>query len=123
MDWAAIWSVIKGINMPVLSLIVMFGIVISVVWSWHRTKDGFDLSQVLVNSITGKIDVEKVGYMSVLAIWCWGFIALILDHLLTEYYVGIGVGAFVIGKGIKSWTDMQKVVQSNKDTAVPEGKP
>lgn len=90
-------------------LTAMAVIVIAVVWSWHSNPDsGFHLQQVLVDSVTGKIAIEKVGYMTALAIGSWGFVTLILRDKMTEWYAGLYLTAFVLGRLGSSWLSVKK---------------
>lgn len=93
-----------------IALTVMAVLIIVVVWSWHRDKDSnFQLQQVIVDNTTNKISIEKVGYMTALAIGSWGFVALTLNDKLSEWYAMAYLGAFVIGRlgssGISVWKD------------------
>ena len=94
-------------------LTVMASLVIAVVWSWHANKSlDFHLQQCLIDSVTGKIAIEKIGFMSVLALWCWGFVAQTLKGSLSEWYVGLGVGAFVLGRLGSSFLSVKKDIAS-----------
>jgi hypothetical protein len=97
-----------------VALCIMAALVIGTVYSWHTKKEGFDLSQTCTDSATGKISVEKIAYMTFLAIWTWGFVALILRDRLTEWYVLIG-STFVLGR---AWSQKLSV-----DSKPPESKP
>lgn len=95
MNLNALWA---NLDASALSLALMAVIVIAVVTSWHRHKEGFDLSQCIVDSATGKVSPEKIGYMTVLALMSWGFVALTLKGLMTEWYAGLYAGIFVMGR-------------------------
>lgn len=97
----------------IVALILMTLMIVMVVWSWHRDKStDFDLRQVLVDSVTGKMAVEKVGYMVALAISTWGFVTLILRNGMSEWYFTAYIGAFVLARfGAQSlavWKDSKK---------------
>jgi hypothetical protein len=96
-------EVLRSIDLSLVALTVMGTIVCGVVWSWHVQDDEFCLRQVLLDGTTGKISIEKVGYMTALSIGTWGFVALILKEQLTEWYAGLYLGAFVLGRLGNSW--------------------
>ena len=91
-------ALLASIDAPMAALVVMTVIVIGTVVSWHRNKEGFDLSQCIVDSTTQRIAPEKVGFMTVLAIMTWGFVALVLQGKLTEWYATVYGGMFVAGR-------------------------
>lgn len=103
----------------IVALVLMTILVIAVVWSWHRNPNmPIDLSQVLVDSVTGKISVEKVAFMTALAISTWGFVTLILRNAMTEWFFTAYVGVFVLGRfgsqGLSVWKS-----KDAKDAANP----
>ena len=105
-------ALLASIDAPMAALVVMSVIVIATVVSWHRTKDGFDLSQCIVDSTTQRIAPEKVGFMTVLAIMTWGFVALILQGKLTEWYAGLYGGMFVAGRFGSQYLSTKKDIAS-----------
>ena len=93
-------------------LMFMFVVVFCALISWHRNPNiPFDLSQMLVDSTTGKIAVEKVGYVVALGISTWGVVALIESNHITEWYFGVYISAFVLGRmgstGISAYKDVK----------------
>lgn len=90
--------VISEMDASLVALTLMFLVVVLTVVSWHRNKPGFDLSQCIVDSVTQRIVPEKVGYMTVLALMSWGFVALTLQGKMTEWYAGLFAGIFVMGR-------------------------
>lgn len=104
---------IRSLDPSLVVLIVMSALVICVVWSWHANKSNdFHLQQVLVDSVTGKIAIEKVGFMTVLALMSWGFVALILRDKMSEWYVGLFGGLFVLGRITSSGLSVLKELKS-----------
>lgn len=115
---------ITNLDPAIVTLTAMAIIVIVVVWSWHadKTKD-FHLQQVLVDSVTGKIAIEKVGYMTVLALMSWGFVTLILRDKLSEWYAGLFAGVFVLGRVASSWMAVKKDIAMSPPSEIqPQGR-
>ena len=93
-----------AIAQPSFAMIVSVGfliftalVVILVAFSWHTDKDvRFDLREVILDSATGKIAIEKVGYMTALTVSCWGFVSLMLEGKPIETYATLFLGTFAI---------------------------
>lgn len=96
--FSSIIALLSHADPALTSLAFMVVIVIFVVASWHHSKDGFDLSQCIVDSTTGRISPEKVGYMTALAIMTWAFVALVMHDKMTEWYATVYAGLFVMGR-------------------------
>jgi polyferredoxin len=105
MDFYALLGKLDGAQ---IALICMVLIVILTVVSWHRNKDGFDLSTCITDTVTGKVSPEKIGYMTVLAMMSWGFAALVLRNQMTEMYAGMYAGVFVLGRIGYKYADTKK---------------
>ena len=106
----------------IIVLVVMSAMVALVVWSWHRDRSAsFNLQQVLIDSVTGKIAIEKVGYMTALAIATWGFVTMILRGHMTEWYFTAYLGVFALARlgsqGLAVWRDVNKDGDHHKDQA------
>jgi hypothetical protein len=94
-----LFNLLHAVDPSLVALVLMAALVVSVVWSWHTNKAlDFHLQQVLVDSVTGKIAIEKVGYMTALAIGTWGFVAMMLKGSMTEWYFTSYMGVFVLGR-------------------------
>lgn len=115
----ALWTWFENTDPSIVVLVLMSVLVIGVVWSWHRNAGmSFDLSQVLVDSVTGKISIEKVGFMVALAISTWGFVTLILRDKMTEWYFTAFLSVFALARlgsqGLAVWK-----TKESKDAANP----
>ena len=101
---SSILAALNSIDVAVLTLVIVFVLVLCVVWAWHRDpKSPIDLQQVLLDSATNKIAIEKVGYMTALAVSTWGFTTLMLRGQMTEwYFVGYGT-LFVLGRAVSTF--------------------
>lgn len=94
--------------------------VMAVVWSWHSNpKLDFHLQQCLTDNTTGKIAIEKIGFMSVLVIWLWGFVAQVFNNHLSDWYVGIGITAFVMGRAASQAISVAKDIKTGVTNAEP----
>lgn len=102
-------SLMERLDGSVVALTIMSSLVVSVVWSWHSKKEfDFHLQQVLVDNVSGKISIEKVGYMTALAIATWGFVALILRNQMTEWFFTAYISVFVLGRSVSSGLSVWK---------------
>lgn len=104
---------IRSVDPSSVLLWVLIALVVLVVWSWHRSDDDFDLRQCLQDNVTGKISVEKVGYVSVLGTSMWGFVTLVQRDKLTDWYVGAMIGGFVLGRAVSSGLSVLKDIKSS----------
>lgn len=89
---------LRSIDPSTAALVVGTVIVLAVVVSWHRSSDEFRLQQMLVDNVSGMVSIEKVGYMTALAIGSWGFIALTLHDKMTEGYFTAYLGVFALSR-------------------------
>lgn len=88
----------RSIDPSTGALVVGTAIVIGVLIQWHRANDNFHLQQMLVDNVTGRVSIEKVGYMTALAVGSWGFIALTLHDKMTEGYFTAYLGVFALAR-------------------------
>lgn len=102
MDW------LRSIDPSTATLVVMTIIVVATVVSWHRSDDGFNLQQVLVDNVSGKISIEKVAHMTALAVGTWAFIALVLKDKMTEGYFGLYLATFTLARVASSAISVYK---------------
>lgn len=99
-----------------ISLVVMAIIVIMLLIRWHTDGSDFQLQQALVDSVTKKIAIEKVGYMMALLLGSWGFIALILTNKMTEGYFMGYLGIFAAARAVSSGISVAKDVKLSGST-------
>lgn len=101
---------LRTLDASVVALTIIGALTICVVWSWHANKSNdFHLQQVLVDNVSGKISVEKVGYMTALAVSTWIMISLTLSKQMTEGYLAGFLGIFALSRaassGLSVWKD------------------
>lgn len=89
---------LRSIDPSTAALVVGTVICIAVVASWHRANNDFSLQQMLVDNVSGKVSIEKVGYTLALAIGSWGFVALTLHDKMTEGYFTAYLGVFALSR-------------------------
>jgi len=90
------------------ALVVATALVVIVVAQWHRSDDNFKLQQMLVDNVSGRVSIEKVGYVTALAIGSWGFIALTLHDKMTEGYFTAYLGVFALARVASSGLSVYK---------------
>ena len=93
-------------------LLAMTLIVAIVLTIWHRSDGNFHLKQVLVDSVSEKISIEKVGYMTALAIGTWGFITLIQRDKMTEWFFMGYLSVFALSRVASSAISVTKDIKS-----------
>ena len=73
------------LHLAMLALTGILGLLI--LRSWHNDKeDAFDLRYLIVDTVSGKASLMKVGQGVALVVSTWGFIVLVSRDKLTEFY-------------------------------------
>jgi hypothetical protein len=104
---------LHDVDPSLVFLVFLSVLTFSVVWSWHRNEDlDFQLQQILVDNTTGKIAIEKVGYMTALAIGTWGFVSMTLKGGMTEWYFTIYMSVFVAGRMVSQGIAVTKDIKT-----------
>jgi hypothetical protein len=112
-------EIFRSLDPSLIALTIMTVLVVATVVSWHRNKPGFDLSQCIVDSTTNRIAAEKVGFMVVLAVMSWGFVALVLQHQLSEWYATAYGGIFVLGRFGSQMLSVKKDIATGNTGPTP----
>jgi hypothetical protein len=107
---------LRSIDPSTAALVVGTVIVLAVVISWHRSNNDFQLQQMLVDNVSGRVSIEKVGYMTALAIGSWGFIALTLSGKMTEGYFTAYLGVFALSRVASSGLTVFKDIKAPEAT-------
>jgi len=90
-------------------LAVIGGVVLFFAIYWHVNKSvDFDLRQTVIDSQTGKISVEKFGFMTSLTASTWALVTLTLDGRLTEWFFAGYMAAFAVAR----WASQYLAVKS-----------
>lgn len=111
-------NIVSSLTPINISLIFMVTVIVLVIWRWHKDDNNFHLQQVLVDNTNGKIAIEKVGYMSSLAIGSWGFVALTQTGHMTEGYFATYLGVFALSRAASSGISVFKDVKMSQTTTV-----
>lgn len=107
------------VSVVLLSIMVSSCLAVAVVWHLNP-KTEFDLRQALVDSVTGKIAIEKVGYMVALGLSSWGFVTLTLMGQLTEMYFATFMTAFTLARVASQGMAIHREVKM-RDGQSPDG--
>jgi hypothetical protein len=91
-----------------LSAGVIFALVI--VWRWQRTHPNFDLSDLLTGD-NGKVSATKTIQTATWAFFTWGFVTMIQQGKMTEWYAGIYLG---LAYGVKVAKDIYSKREETK---------
>lgn len=73
------------ITMSNLSLSIGAVVGLLLLWQWQRTHPAFDLSD-LVTGDNGKVSATKFAQTTALVVGTWGFITLIQQAKMSEWY-------------------------------------
>lgn len=68
-----------------LALSVVIAVVGVVLYIWQRNQNTFDLKDMLVGA-DGKASINKFGQATALVISSWGFITLVQNDKMTEWF-------------------------------------
>jgi hypothetical protein len=71
--------------LPTLALSVIVALVGVVLYIWQRNQNAFDLKDMLVGA-DGKASINKFGQATALVISSWGFITLVQNDKMTEWF-------------------------------------
>ena len=105
-----------AVSIAFLSAIGLTGAIALAVW--HRdTSNGFDLRQALVDSVTGKVSIEKVGFVTVLCTMSWALVHMTLMDKLTEWYVLAYTGPFALMRGVSQGLSVFKDIKKDPANA------
>lgn len=112
----SVLTTLRSMDQSLIALALMTLLVILTVVSWHRNKAGFDLSQCIVDSVTGRISPEKVAYMTALAVSTWVIVALTIDDKITEGFLLTYLSIFVLGRAAAQGISAIKDIKTQAPT-------
>ena len=93
--WAVSQTTLDGwVAFSFIPLVVVFGISL---WRADNSSDSAFKFVHFVTSDTGRGSVYALGYTMVVAVSAWGVWALIVMNRLTEWYMTLIIGGFVVG--------------------------
>lgn len=81
-----------AIMLAVLALLASF-----LLWKWTKNHPSFDLSDLLTGD-NGRVSISKFGQTCALAVSTWGFVVLVQQGKLTEFYF---IGYMTVWTGAK----------------------
>lgn len=105
MEW------IRNLPFHDLFLVLLLAVGTSLLWRWHRSDAPFDLQQLVVDNTSGKLSIEKVGYMTVLGITSWGMTGLFSTGKMTENYMTIYLSVFALARAASSGMSVLKDIK------------
>ena len=106
---------LSSFDASLVVLLVMSLVIIATVVSWHfDKKEDFHLQQVLIDNVSGKIVIEKVGYMVALAVSTWIMITLTIFGKMTEGYLAGYLAIFALSRAASSLTSVWKDAADDK---------
>ena len=74
---------------PAMTLLLIGGVLVLLVFMyWQKDDSEFDLRDLFIDTKTRRLNPEKFGVMTALAMSSWGFISQIQDGKMTEWYFG-----------------------------------
>lgn len=86
-----------------LSLIEILGFIaliigLAVLVYAHLSDDPFDLRYLVVDEISKKLSSYKFAFLVCLIVMSYGFVVLLNQGKMTEWYAGLYAGTFVAGR-------------------------
>ncbi len=69
----------------ILALLILSAVSVMLITSWQRNHPNFDLSDILTGD-NGRVSLSKLGQATALVVSTWGFISLVAQGKLTEFY-------------------------------------
>lgn len=83
-------------DIPVMELMLLMTLVgmLLVLAYIQRKKDTLDLRWLILDDVTGKPSIHKIGQACALLVSTWGFVKLIINGNLSEMYFSIYMGVW-----------------------------
>ena len=101
------------IHLGMLALTGAIGILILL--SWHNNKeDAFDLRYLIVDGVTGRASLFKIGQGVALVVSTWGFIVLVSRDKLSEWYFLAYIATFAAANLTSKAIDSKAIKDENK---------
>lgn len=101
-------KLINGFDASLVVLTFMSLIIVLTVVSWHFKDCTFQLQQLIVDNVSGKISIEKTGYMTALAVSTWIMITMTIYGKMTEGYLAGYLSIFALSRAASSLTSVWK---------------
>ena len=90
-------------NLSLIALLAVALFAALLIHSWQKSHPEFDLADLLTGD-NGKVSLSKFGQVSALIVSTWGFVVLVQQGKLTEFYfigyMTVWTGAKLIQSGI-----------------------
>jgi hypothetical protein len=115
---------IKDIPVMELFLILMLCGTVALLTYIQRKKDTLDLRWLILDDVTGKPSIHKIGQLCALLVSTWGFVKLIINGTLSETYFSIYMGVWAGSTALNKYlgrkaaqpsVDIQVEAQSSED--------
>jgi len=71
------------------ALLVVAAIFALILFLWQRTDDGFDLRDLIVDSVTARVSLFKIGQLVALIVSTWALVHETRRGFLTEWLFGL----------------------------------
>jgi len=98
---------------PLMTLFLVGLVIIGAVLVWWHIKDGeFDLRDLLLDTKTRRVSIEKVGMVTALITSTWGFVSQIQDGKMTEWYFAGYITLWGGFRGVSKWLDNRNAQES-----------
>jgi len=105
-DYVVGW--LSGLDASSVTLAVTMICMVLVLYKWQTGPDAFDLRALMVDTVTGKISIEKVAYSVAMVFGTWIMIALTERNRMTENYFGIYLSVFALSRTASSAISVYK---------------
>jgi len=110
---------LSGLDASSVALAVTMFSMVLVIYRWQRSNNTFDIKEMMIDTTTGKMALEKVAYSVAMVYGTWIMIALTERNRMNENYFGIYLSVFALSRAASSLTQAYKDVNTKPE--VPTG--
>lgn len=100
-----VYNFLATVDYSAVMLFIMVATLTGLIWNLNKKDDvSFDLNDLFVDE-KGKASTSRISAITALIISTWAFVHLTLADKLTEWYVLIYVGTWVLNKTTSKYLD------------------
>lgn len=96
------WIDLFSNNNMMILLIIILSIISILLFKAQNKNDSFDLRSVITDEFN-RVSLSKLGQLFALLVSTWGFIVLVHNDKLTEWYFTSYMAIWTISEGFRKW--------------------
>lgn len=101
-------STVTAHDVFMVLILVGMGVIL---WKWHKSDSPFDLQQLIVDNVSGKLSVEKFLLVGAFTVGTWIMVGLFNTGKMTENYFGLFLGLFTAARAVSSGITVVKDIK------------